>query len=98
MSVYNTLTPVVLEPASQAFVEATAEPPFLYEPTPEEARAAAVVVGARRLSGLSRLVLGSVSSGLVHHAARPVLVVPESPRHAPQPDVTARGPVRSRSL
>jgi hypothetical protein len=24
MSVYNTLTPVVLEPASQAFVEATA--------------------------------------------------------------------------
>ena len=29
----------VLEPASQAFVEATAEPPFLYELTPAEARA-----------------------------------------------------------
>jgi acetyl esterase len=39
MSVYNTLAPVVLEPAAQAFVEATAEPPFLYELTPAEARA-----------------------------------------------------------
>ena len=39
MSVHNTLAPVVLEPASQAFVEATAEPPFLYELTPAEARA-----------------------------------------------------------
>ena len=39
MSVYNTLAPVVLEPASQAFVEATAEPPFLYELTPAQARA-----------------------------------------------------------
>ena len=29
---------VVLEPASQAFVEATASPPFLYELTPDEAR------------------------------------------------------------
>jgi acetyl esterase len=32
-------TPVVLEPAAQAFVEATATPPFLYELTPDEARA-----------------------------------------------------------
>ena len=39
MSVPNTLAPVVLEGASQAFVEATAEPPFLYELTPAEARA-----------------------------------------------------------
>jgi acetyl esterase len=38
MSVYNTLAPVVLEPASQAFVEATVHPPFLYELTPVEAR------------------------------------------------------------
>jgi acetyl esterase/lipase len=30
--------PVVLEPASQAFVEATSTPPFLYELTPAEAR------------------------------------------------------------
>jgi acetyl esterase len=39
MSVTTTYTPVVLEPASQAFVEATATPPFLYELTPDEARA-----------------------------------------------------------
>jgi len=31
--------PVVLEPESQAFVDATAKPPFLYELTPAEARA-----------------------------------------------------------
>ena len=30
---------IALEPASQAFVEATAKPPFLYELTPAEARA-----------------------------------------------------------
>src|SRR5262249_36851039 len=29
---------VVLEPAAQAFVEATSNPPFLYELTPDEAR------------------------------------------------------------
>jgi acetyl esterase/lipase len=34
----NTLAAVVLEPASRAFVEATASPPFLYELTPAEAR------------------------------------------------------------
>src|ERR1041385_1153864 len=39
MSVYNTLAPVVLEPAAQAFAEATAEPTFLYELTPAAARA-----------------------------------------------------------
>ena len=33
-----TTQPVVLEPASQAFVEATSTPPFLYELTPAEAR------------------------------------------------------------
>src|SRR5918998_3910005 len=38
MSIHTTLAPVVLEPASQAFVEATANPPFLYELTPDEAR------------------------------------------------------------
>src|SRR5438105_13373196 len=39
MSVINTHKPVVLEPASQALVEATTEPPFLYELSPAEARA-----------------------------------------------------------
>ena len=38
MSVTRAQAPVVLEPASQAFVEATAKPPFLYELTPDEAR------------------------------------------------------------
>jgi acetyl esterase len=38
MSTTITRTPVVLEPASQAFVEATSKPPFLYELTPTEAR------------------------------------------------------------
>jgi acetyl esterase/lipase len=38
MAIDNMLAPVVLEPASQAFVEAAAAPPFLYELTPEEAR------------------------------------------------------------
>jgi acetyl esterase/lipase len=39
MSVINTHAPVVLEQASQAFVEATAKPPLLYELTPAKARA-----------------------------------------------------------
>jgi hypothetical protein len=38
MSTTITGTPIVLEPASQAFVEATSTPPFLYELTPTEAR------------------------------------------------------------
>jgi nucleotide-binding universal stress UspA family protein len=37
--------------------------------------AAAVVVGSRGMSGISA-VLGSVSNGVLHHADRPVLVVP----------------------
>jgi nucleotide-binding universal stress UspA family protein len=44
----------------------------------EQRQAAAIVVGARGLSELGRVVLGSVSSGLVHHATRPVLVVPDT--------------------
>src|SRR6476659_3627397 len=39
MSVTTTHDPVVLEPASQAIVEATAKPPFLYELSTAEARA-----------------------------------------------------------
>jgi acetyl esterase len=39
MSATTTHNPIVLEPASQAIVEATATPPFLYELSPAEARA-----------------------------------------------------------
>jgi acetyl esterase/lipase len=39
MSATDTYNPLVLEPASQALVEATAKPPFLYEMSPAEARA-----------------------------------------------------------
>jgi acetyl esterase/lipase len=39
MSATTTRTPVVLEPAAQQFAEATATPPFLYELTPDAARA-----------------------------------------------------------
>jgi acetyl esterase/lipase len=38
MSAMNTQAPLVLEPASQEFVEATAKPPFLFELSPAEAR------------------------------------------------------------
>lgn len=36
-----------------------------------------VVIGSRRRTGIGAAVLGSVSQGVVHHATRPVLVVPE---------------------
>src|SRR3954453_10338734 len=39
MSMTNTQNPVALEPASQALVEATSEPPFIYELGPADARA-----------------------------------------------------------
>ena len=42
----------------------------------DQHEAEALVLGTRGLTGLSR-VLGSVSSGVVHHSRRPVLVVPE---------------------
>ena len=43
--------------------------------TADEIDAAAIVVGARGLSRLKSIVLGSTSNGVLHHASRPVLVV-----------------------
>ena len=49
--------------------------------------ASMVVAGAQGLSGIRRALLGSVSTGLVHHAGLPVLVVPtgssEGSQHGP---------------
>lgn len=44
----------------------------------DEHEAAAIVVGTRGTGGLRRFMLGSVTGGLLHHAGRPVLVVPRS--------------------
>ena len=38
--------------------------------------AAVIVTGARGVGGARSALLGSVSSGLVHNAERPVLIVP----------------------
>jgi nucleotide-binding universal stress UspA family protein len=40
--------------------------------------AAAVLAGTRGMGAVGRTVLGSVSSGLVHHAELPVIVVPDT--------------------
>lgn len=42
-------------------------------------QAACIVVGRRGHSRLARLLVGSVTDRLVHHADRPVLVVPPTP-------------------
>ena len=44
----------------------------------DEVAASVVVAGAHGVSGLGRAVLGSVSTGVLHHSGRPVLVVPAS--------------------
>lgn len=45
----------------------------------DERDAILIVLGARGLSGLRSLMLGSVSHGVVNHSRRPVLVAPTAP-------------------
>lgn len=42
-------------------------------------KASQIVIGARGVRAFSRLLLGSVSQAVVHHATRPVTVVPTVP-------------------
>ena len=51
----------------------------------DEADAGAVVCGTHGRGAVMRALLGSVSTGLVHHAGRPVLVVPEEAAPASGP-------------
>jgi nucleotide-binding universal stress UspA family protein len=44
--------------------------------------AATIVMGSRGLTGLRAMLLGSVSSAVVHHAARPALIVRQPVAHA----------------
>jgi nucleotide-binding universal stress UspA family protein len=44
----------------------------------EQSEASLLVAGAHGMSGIARALLGSVSTGLVHHARVPVLVVPRT--------------------
>lgn len=60
--------------------------PALLE-TADEIEAAVIVIGSRGLGSVKSALYGSVSSGLLHHARRPVLVVP------PGDDTFPAGPV-----
>jgi nucleotide-binding universal stress UspA family protein len=42
----------------------------------DEADAQAIVVGSRGLSAIKSALVGSVANGVLHHSARPVVVVP----------------------
>jgi nucleotide-binding universal stress UspA family protein len=54
--------------------------------------AAAIVMGSRGLTGLSSMLLGSVSSAVVHHADRPTLVIRRSTQRADRsPSSTSEG-------
>lgn len=68
--------------AAKAGIKVTADTIFNLPSVPEsiigyaaEQKAELIVIGTRGKSGLKRLVLGSVASGVVAHATCPVLVV-----------------------
>ena len=76
MSVTPMSSEVVLEPAAQAFAEATAAPPFLYELTPDEARA---VLDDVQAAPIAKLPVDEVD----HR--------PRRRRRRPRPDRATRG-------
>ena len=47
--------------------------------TADEVDADVIVCGSRGQGGVARSLVGSTSSGVLHHASRPVLVVPQMP-------------------
>ena len=51
----------------------------------ERQSASVLVAGAHGLSGVGRALLGSVSTALVHHSSRPVLIVPGAAPGEPRP-------------
>ena len=63
--------------ADTAIVDAAGTPWRAIKQLAGERDAAIVVCGSRGLGPFSRAAIGSTSSGLLHHADRPVLVVPE---------------------
>lgn len=60
--------------AETALVRSTVADAVLHEASRVEAQA--IVMGSRGLTGLKSAFLGSVSSAVLHHADRPVVVVP----------------------
>ncbi len=61
--------------ATATAVEAKGPIWMAVEQVAKDRDADAIVVGSRGLSGVKSLLLGSVSSGIVHHALRPTIVV-----------------------
>ena len=64
--------------AAEGRLERTSAPPWrAILDVAEELDVQLIVVGARGLSAVESVVLGGVSNAVVHHAKRPVLVVPK---------------------
>jgi nucleotide-binding universal stress UspA family protein len=57
--------------------------------TADEIDADVIACGSRGQGGVARSLLGSISSGVLHHASRPVLVVPHAPAELDGPALIA---------
>jgi nucleotide-binding universal stress UspA family protein len=55
----------------------------------DEQDAEVIIVGSRGRGGLTRSLLGSTSSSVLHHASRPVLVIPQGPEPLTGPVILA---------